>query len=652
LNASQKITTETWKVWLASNWKALLGIAVLGLLPFLSILLSGKILFASDQMGSAGAKWYFDALHHGEIPLWSPDFFGGMPTFDAMSGDASYPLFIILGFLFPITHVVTFNFVIHVLIAGLTAYLLLQRYFRLDRWLATALAVAYMLNTNFISHIYSGHTAKFFILAWLPLSLYCLLRTLGPNASWKHPIGLAFSIALFISTSHLQFTYYVLMGFFLVWLYFFVPALRSKRFGEAGLLIAKFWVPVLLGVGLIFFILYPPIKYNKEFSVRGVGMRTTYEYATSWSMHPEETASLLVPEFGGINQNYWGRNYFKLNSEYPGILVWFLALLGFFAFRTRWYWLWSGVGALAILYGLGADTPAFRLFYETIPGLKNFRAPSMILFWLAAALLLMSAETLRRLTLVGEGALPEEKRGKILKRLRVVGFSIVGALILFGLFPDLPYSIWNGMVDASQIPNYARQPAGKSAFALGAFRAALLTGLLTWATAAFLLKSRKPMAFGLIALVAGLGDLYWVNSNFVQAYPVEQVQHSDPALNALKADTSRFRVFGLPGAFEGLSMSYNGFETVDGRADNESRHYRAYRGEDYQNNPTSWSDSNKTRMERFQEALSWICSMSSTSHSVRPKLRVCSWFAMSRRCPAPFSSLPGRPYRIPRHFAG
>ena len=76
------------------------------------------------------------------------------------------------------------------------------------------------------------------------------------------------------------------------------------------------------------------------------------------------------------------------------------------------------------------------------------------------------------------------------------------------------------------------------------------------------------MAFGLTAMVAAVGDLYWVNSNFVQSYPVEQVLHSDPALNALKADTSRFRVFGLPGAFEGLSMSYYGFETVDGRGDN------------------------------------------------------------------------------------
>ena len=254
---------ETWKTWLGSNWIPLLVVVVLGLLPFMSILLSGQILFASDQQGAPSWNWYFTALRHGEFPLWSPYGFGGMPTLDAMFGDALYPFFVLIGILVPVTHLVTYNFVFHTLVAGVSAYILSQRYFRLDRWLATPLAVAYMLNTNFISHIYSGHTAKFFIIAWLPLSLFFLLRTLGPRASWRHILGLSLTVSLFILTSHLQFTYYVLMGYFLVWLYFLVPALRNKRFGESGSLLLRFWVPVLLGLGLAFFIFYPPLKYNK-----------------------------------------------------------------------------------------------------------------------------------------------------------------------------------------------------------------------------------------------------------------------------------------------------------------------------------------------------------------------------------------------------
>ncbi len=563
----------------------MLVVALVGLLPFLSTLLSGDVLFASDQMNSPAWKWYFDGLRRGELPQWNPFFLGGMPTWDANAGSGLYPIFLILGLLLPITHVVTVGFVLHTLIAGLTTYVLVQRYFKLEAWMSVALSVAYMLNTYLISLIFGGHDGKFHILAWLPLATYFLLRSLAPGASWKSLLGLSVSVAVFVSTSHLQFTYYVLMGFFLVWLYHLIPALRAKRFGEALSLLFRFWVPIILGVGLLFYMFYPPVKYNEEFSIRGAGERTTYEYSTSWSMHPEETASLLVPEFGGIVENYWGRNFFKLNAEYPGLLVWFLALFGLLALRTKWHWFWGGVGLLAILYGLGAHTPVFRIMYETVPGLKFFRAPSMMLFWLAAALLMMSAETLRRFSAQGPDAIPDAKRAHILKRLTVWGYAVAGLLALFGLVPSIPYGIWNFMVDTTQIPNFARQDAAMGAFTIGALRAAALVGVLTWASAAFLLKARKPMAFGLIALAVTVVDAYWVNSHFLQAVPTERILHHDPVVDRLKADPTRFRVFGLPGTFEGVNTQYYGIETVDGFADHEMRHMRALRGNDYRNNP-------------------------------------------------------------------
>jgi hypothetical protein len=125
-----------------------------------------------------------------------------------------------------------------------------------------------------------------------------------------------------------------------------------------------------------------------------------------------------------------------------------------------------------------------------------------------------------------------------------------------------------------------------SAFALGALRAAVLVAILTWAVGTFLLKSRRPAAFGLIALAVTVTDLYWVNSNFIQGIPVERMLRRDAAVDFLVSDTSRYRVFGLPGAFEGgIIPRYYGIETVDGFADHEMRHSRRYRGDDYQNNP-------------------------------------------------------------------
>ncbi len=573
-----------YRSWLKEHWKALVVILIIGLLPFLSVIFSGHILFASDQIGAPAWKFYFDALRHGEIPLWNPYGLAGMPTFDAMFGDASFPPFIVLGLLLPVSQVVTWDFILHVLVAGFGAFILTQRYFRLNTWLATALAVAYMFNTNFISDIHSGHTAKFFIMAWLPLSIYFLLRVLGPVAARRHLVGLALTIALFISTSHLQFTYYVLMGYFLIWLYFLFPPLRQRNWVEVGKLALRFWVPILLGIGLVFFIFYPPLKYTKEFGIRGSGANTTFEHAASWSLHPEEAAALVVPEFAGLNENYWGRNPFKLNSEYPGLLVWFLGLLGLFAFRNRWYWFWGSVGLLSILYGLGAHTPLFRVVYEIVPGVKNFRAPSMILFWLATALLLMSAETLRRLS-EGIEKWPETARAKAMKRFYLVGFGAAGLAALCGLMPDTVFSIWDSVFDASQIPNIARQAMDKTPFAIGALRTGALLAILTWGAGAFLLKTRRPALFGWLALTVTVVDLYWVNANFISGYDPSRVLPHEEAIDVLKADTSRFRVLGIGQAYDRWFMQYHGIETVDGWTDNEMRTYRTYRGNDYQTNP-------------------------------------------------------------------
>lgn len=583
----QNSDRTTFRTWLADNWKPLLAIWVISLLPFLPVLFAGEILFSSDQMGAPGWRWYFDALRGGELPLWNPHLLGGMPTFDAMIGDATYPPFVLLGFLLPVTYVVTANFILHVLLAGFNAYLLTQRYFRLDRWLAAPLALAWALNPHFISYIFGGHTGKFHIMAWLPLSLYFLLRILGPTASWKHLMGLALTVAAFIFTTHLQFTYFVMMGYFLVWLYFLIPAVRTRQLRQAGSLVLRFWLPLLLGVGLTFFLFYPPLKYNEAFSVRGGAERTTFEHATSWSMHPEETASLLLPEFGGLNERYWGRNPFKLNTEAPGTTVWFLGLLGLFAFRkSRWLWLWGGVGLLAMLYGLAAHTPVFRLFYDFVPGIKNFRAASMMLFWLSMALLMMAAETVRRLSVAGPEALPDARRSLLQRRVRIWGWAIAAGLAVCGLMPGMLYSVWGWFVDESAIPNIARQQIAEGALALGAFRVAAIVALLTWAVSAFLLSAHRPIAFGLAALVAVTADAYWVNSNFIQGIKAEAITRGDPAITYIQSDKERFRVFSVPGALERWHGQYFGFELADGWVDNEVRHFREYRGNDYQRNPT------------------------------------------------------------------
>ncbi|NIP60974.1 MAG: hypothetical protein GWM92_21130, partial [Gemmatimonadetes bacterium] len=106
-------------------------------------------------------------------------------------------------------------------------------------------------------------------------------------------------------------------------------------------------------------------------------------------LHPEEIVSLVVPEFvgsdvaeeGWAGNTYWGRNPFKLNHEYAGLVVLVLAALSFLgAPRRGLRWFLAGLGAVALLHALGAHTPVWRLLYEVVPGVRLFRAPSMAAF--------------------------------------------------------------------------------------------------------------------------------------------------------------------------------------------------------------------------------------------------------------------------------
>ncbi|MEO8343446.1 MAG: hypothetical protein ABI536_06465, partial [Gallionella sp.] len=123
------------------------------------------------------------------------------------------------------------------------------------------------------------------------------------------------------------------------------------------------------------------------------------EYAAQWSLHPEELAAMVVPEFVGndaggsdwTNGTYWGRNAIKLNHEYVGLVVLLLAGVSFFGARRRALrFFLAGMGALALLYALGAHTPVWHVAYAVLPGIKLFRAASMVsfLFGFAAATLL------------------------------------------------------------------------------------------------------------------------------------------------------------------------------------------------------------------------------------------------------------------------
>ncbi len=548
----------------------LLALLFIGLIPFSSYIFSNKVLLASDQVGSLGWKFFFDSILSGEFPLWNAYTLGGMPTFDALFGDASYPIFILLGLIIPLKFLISYNFILHVIIAGFTSYFLVRRIWQLPIWISVVLAVGYMLNTNYISLIYAGHTGKFFVISWLPLGLFFLIRLLSDKASWKHALGLCLMIFLFLSTSHIQLTYFVMIGFFMYYVYKILPPLKCKQWKTVSVLSLRFWTCILLGIGLAFFLLWPPIKYNEDHSVRGTIEKQTYEHATSWSLHPPELASFVVPEFTGLHNKYWSQNAFKLNSEYPGIVFFLMAIIALFLCHTRWMIFWSIVAGVVVIFSLGANTPLFKIFYHLVPGIKSFRAPSMTLFWFVTSCFMIFTEFFD--LCINKKMTISSKKWFSLKK---IIYSLVGLIFLFGLFPSLPYSIWNAIFDPTL--NISKQLHNFKNFQTGALRTAVLCVGILWSLDRFLFKKQQWNLLAFFLILISVIDLYWVNSHFIQEYNVDGIFKKEPLIEQLKQDTSDFRVLSLNQTFPRKYLQYHLIEDLNGFADNEYQLYREYR---------------------------------------------------------------------------
>ncbi len=123
-----------------------------------------------------------------------------------------------------------------------------------------------------------------------------------------------------------------------------------------------------------------------------------------YSQYPEDmlrenARRIAQQQAASASPYYWGHNMFKLDHNYAGALLTFLGFLCLFLPGKRRYAAFWGLGAVvALSYGMGAHSPLFNLWYKILPGIKNFRAAGMALFWLPLLLVMMAGPVLSALS--------------------------------------------------------------------------------------------------------------------------------------------------------------------------------------------------------------------------------------------------------------
>jgi len=556
-----------------------LWIAVLSLPAWTGKFLAGPY---SDQYdtGYAFRHWLASEIKRtGKIPLWNPELFGGLPFVGAMHGDIFYPT-ALLRLVLPTGTAMNLGFIAHYVLAGLFAYLLLRR-LRVSWAGAVTGGLAYQLSGVIGSYVSPGHDGKLFVTALLPLALIGLIMGMRERRLEGYGL-LALTVGLALVSPHAQMTYYLLIvaGIFALYLAFGEPVPGrplARRAGDLGMALGA----VVLGFGIGMIQILPFFEYL-PYSPRAegyYGFEGSTSFAIPWSHVPE----FFVASFVGNTPDgtYWGPNGggLKLHSEYLGLPVIALAVLGAADARRRRLALWmGGLGLLFLLISLGAGTPFYRVWWAVMPFVKQTRAPGMALYVVALVLAMLAAFGVDRLQ-AGEG-----------KRARAVWVGVgltVALLAAVGGIGAMAESFAQGVQMALGLP--VADVAGRAA---GSIRmGGMLSGvalLVLGAVAVATDRGRLPLIGLALAVPLVTGADLWRNAAGFWAWspaPTAGLYAGDSLTAALHSAAtplrvingtaalrpvgSPFRVLNSPQAYPGSSLMAYGIPQILGYHGNE-----------------------------------------------------------------------------------
>jgi len=554
----------------------LLGLAVVVFILFINTLAKGHFIHGSDQMISGYMFKTFaqESLRAtGSFPLWNPYIFGGLPYVDALHGDVFY-VTALLRLIFPVGTVMALVFVLQIIVAGIFTYGFL-RTLKQDKLVAIFGAVAYMFTCVIVSLVDAGHDGKVIVASFLPAGMFLIQKAFNPETRRKlmYFALLALVIGLALLSPHVQMTYYMMMmmAFYVIFL-FFALGIKEKKWGFGAKSLGLSFGSLALGFAISAIQFLPSISYL-AFSPRGAGGRG-WVWNTSWSLPRMELFDLFNPRFSGILGNYWGANAFKQHSEYFGIIILALMIVGIImAWKRRETKFFSFFGLFGILMALGGNTPFYRIPYTIFPLLNGFRAPAMIFFTVSFCAVVLAALGLQA-ALDRPLRLPRHKKKP---DPAVIVFTVVaGLLMIFGLWSSLAPDGFANFISSIAAGNLvkihgdaragallarmrANVPNAEGGFWLGfLFTAAGLATVFLWR------KFRKlQWLWGLSLTALVFLDLWLVDRHFVNVVrdgagnpaSAEQLYAPDEVVSFLGKQPGPYRVFGLQ--FQGQDIYRN-----------------------------------------------------------------------------------------------
>ncbi len=564
---------------LAKDYFFYIILFLLAFIYFAPELISDNSMFTTDGAyqgyGDQG-KSFNDVINPFKQQIVWNSSLGGMPTSIGLA-EVIRILFVDIFIPFFYDYQVHFLFMIFLIsLSGICMYILLRE-LEIGKALATALSIGYQLSPHSMSFTYAGHFSKMGVIAILPILFFFLKKGLD-TGKIKYFVWLAFFMGIDIYFTHLQFVHYsfLMLGFYLIY------RVASEYFStkQIRLLIKKtvfFTFAVVLGLGFGARGFVPQYFHttteSKRAGVQGEGV--TQEYATSWSLHPEEIASLLVPEFVHFDTEagryYWGKNVFKLNADYFGGIVFFLAVLSAFYFRriktVRFFFV---IFMFGILFSLGSATPVFNIMFHIVPGMKSFRAPSFMIFVSAFSAYVLASIVLHNLL--------NKDNVIISKKISLITIGLAGLLFISFINPSIILEPWRALfyqdLAGNKLQFYTNNlPQLSTGFLITSF-IFLIVGMLIY----LISKSKiNPLYLPIILSLIFVADFWRIDKKFLKTDPVSSIvppsEQIIPVYEYIKnSDKSHYRVLPLNQPLQSR-FQYKDIVLVSGFHDFANRRY-------------------------------------------------------------------------------
>lgn len=540
------------------------------------------------------------AVSQGEIPLWNPYLFSGVPFLAAGQHSALYP-FSLLFLILPLSQAYGWFTALQLALAGVNMYVLLRVLGR-SRAAGVVGGITYACSAFFVtSVVFSMIIAA---AAWLPLLLAIVEKVVQKQASKGvqpfrpviYVVAGAIVLGIQVLAGHIEITYYTLMVLAYYSLWRLVALGRQLRAWRPAVVLGG-WFVVMGGAGLTL----AAVQLLPLFELVTRSFRegsVDYQQVVQWAWPVRQLLTFVVPDvFGNPTHHgywdlwqrawllptnsqgqpvaaiFWGIKNYVEGANYVGILPLLLAgIAGVHLLRGGRAWrtptpadppndgrpsprLFVVLALLSLAFAFG--TPLYALLFYGLPGYSQLHSAFRWVFPLTLSLAVLAA--------YGWDVLPAAvgRRWPARWGLLCLGGSaaLVGLLGLSLVWPA-PFVALGERVLASSVAargtfaggaafwSYQAANLAKLALALAGSGLVLLAAGRTWGQR--LLGSWGPR-WRVLAVGVVIADLWLATGHFNPAVDPQLLDFTPPAVAFLQQQASQ--ELGRVSSFEGPATS-------------------------------------------------------------------------------------------------